>query len=352
VQHCRKRNRDICLISAGLHGIAEGMTKLQNILAIVQGGRLEYEALVFMASLRASDPEGAYTVTLAEPQPGPLWQDDPRISKPQIRAELQRLGAQIVPLHNNVFGQSYPYGNKIEALSLLPAKKPFIFFDTDTLFLGPLGEVPFDFSRPSASERVIGTWPQPDLYGPGYRDIWKSLYDKFDLDFESSVDDRQPAEYWKRYLYFNAGYFYADDPKKFGELFLKFASEIRNNPPDALDGQSLDPWLDQIALPLVIHALGGGRGLSPAGYLDDKTTCHYRALPLLYARESDAAIEALERACSPNRIKKLLKEYEPFRRLLFQKRGHKLRAIIEEDDLFKPEEKLRRKIKNRGFWLR
>ncbi len=336
---------------AKVRGIAVGMSKPKNILAIVQGGRLEYEALVFVASLRAADPEATYRVILAEPQPGPLWRDDPRIST-AVRGELERAGAEIVPLHNTVFGQSYPYGNKIEALSLLPAGESFVFFDTDTLFTGPLSAVPFDFSRPSASRRVSGTWPQPDLYGPGYAEIWKALYDRFGLDFESSLDTAQPAEYWQRFLYFNAGYFFGADPQAFGTLFLEYAREIRDNPPAELDGQSLDPWLDQIALPLVIHALGGGRDTLPSGFLDGKTTCHYRALPLLYARESDAVIETLERVCAPNRIKKLLKEYEPFKRLVFQKRGHKLRALIDEDDLFKPEEKLRKKIKNRGFWMR
>jgi len=328
------------------------MEKAFNILAIVQGGRLEYEALLFMASLRLSEPDAAYTVYFAEPQPSDLWQDDPRIQNPDIRAELERLGAKIVPFENKVFGQNYPYGNKIEALSVLPPNEPFVFFDTDTLFTAPLGDVPFDFARPSASGRVTGTWPQPDLYGPGYAEIWQSLYDKFGLEFESTVDTNQPEEYWKRFMYFNAGYFFGADPHKFGALFLKFASEIENDPPDMLDGQALYPWLDQIALPLVIHTLGGGRDTLPKGYLDGETTCHYRAIPLLYARESDAVISVLEAACAPNRIKKLLKEYEPFKRLVFQGRGHKLRAMIEPDDLLKPEEKLRKKIKNRGFWMR
>lgn len=328
------------------------MSNAFNILAIVQGGRLEYEALLFMASLRAADPDGSYTVYLAEPQHNDRWEDDPRISSPEIRAELERMGAKIVPFENTVFGQYYPYGNKIEALSVLPVGEPFVFFDTDTLFTAPISEVPFDFARPSASLRVTGTWPEPDLYGPDYAEIWKSLYDKFDLDFDSSLDLTQPEEYWKRFLYFNAGYFFGADPKVFGELFLEYATEIRDSPTKEIDGQSIDPWLDQVALPLVIHALGGGRDALPTGYLDGKTTCHYRALPLLYARESDAAIATLEVVCAPNRIKKLLKEYEPFKRLVFQKRGHKLRAVIEPVDLLKPEEKLRKKIKNRGFWMR
>ncbi|MEE9453518.1 MAG: hypothetical protein V3V13_03935 [Paracoccaceae bacterium] len=322
-----------------------------NILAVVQNGRLSYEALLFMASLRAAGLDNM-PVYLAEPQPGPLWQDDPRISNPDIRAELEKMGAVIVPFDNKVFGQSYAYGNKIEALKVLPKGQPFVFFDTDTIFTGPLCDVPFDFTRPSASLRCTGTWPEPELYGPGYSEIWQSLYERFDLDFNSTLDLDQPDEYWQRYLYFNAGYFFGACPQEFGALYQKFAVEIRDNPPGALDGQSLDPWLDQIALPLVIHALGGGRDSLPAGFLDGKTSCHYRALPLLYARESDAVIATLEAVCAPNRIKKLLKEYEPFKRLVFQGRGHKLRAVITPADLLKPEEKLRKKIKNRGFWMR
>ena len=42
----------------------------------------------------------------------------------------------------------------------------------------------------------------------------------------------------------------------------------RDDAPPELVCQSLDPWLDQVALPLVIHALGGGRETIPAGYLE------------------------------------------------------------------------------------
>lgn len=323
-----------------------------NILCVAQSGRLEYEAIVFMASFVAANPNNNHKVYIAEPQPNSLWDEDPRISDPSVRQLLVDLGAKIIPFENKVFGQSYPNGNKIEALSVLPAKQDFVFFDTDTLFMGSLDDVPFDFSKPSASLKREGTWPQPDLYGPGYAQIWESLYDKFGLDFASSIDTSEPEEYWKRHLYFNAGYFYYKCPKKFGEVYLKYAQEIRDNPPEELDGQALYPWLDQIALPLVIHKLKGDRDALPVGLLDGKTTCHYRALPLLFARESRETIETMRLVCAPNKIKKVLKEYEPFKRLLFQQRGEKLRAIITPEDLLKPEEKLRKKIKNRGFWMR
>ena len=55
----------------------------------------------------------------------------------------------------------------------------------------------------------------------------------------------------------------------------------------------MDPWLDQAVLPLVIHSLGGGRPGPALDGLDGDVTCHYRRLPLLYARDPEAAAGAL-----------------------------------------------------------
>ena len=164
-----------------------------NILCIGQGGRLQYEALILAASLRASSPDFAGRLIVAEPQPGPLWPNDPRMDQP-VKDYLTGLGAEVVPFENRHFGAAYPYGNKIEGLAALPAGVPFLFLDTDTLVTGDLARVPFDFSRPSASMRREGTWPVEDLYWPGYADTWKSLYDRFGLEFETSLDLSQPDE--------------------------------------------------------------------------------------------------------------------------------------------------------------
>ncbi len=107
--------------------------------------------------------------------------------------------------------------------------------------------------------RREGTWPVEDLYWPGYTATWKSLYDRFGLDFASSLDLSEPDEYWQRYLYFNAGWFLGPDPAAFGARFTDWALSVRNSPPPELALQPLDPWLDQVVLPLVIHSFGGGR---------------------------------------------------------------------------------------------
>ncbi len=323
-----------------------------NVMVVGQNGRLQYEALLFAASLRHFSPDFPGRLFITEPQPGPAWQSDPRMGNGDVLALLDELEAEILPFENKHFGESYPYGNKIEALAALPEGEPFVFFDTDTLITGDLMQVPFDFSRPSASLRREGTWPQIELYGPGYGQIWKSLYDKFGLDYASSLDLSQPDEYWRRYLYFNAGYFFYDCPRVFGETFLSYAIAIRDDPPPELIGQVMDPWLDQVALPLVMHGLGGGRDALPEGYLDGTVSCHYRLFPMLYARESDQVVAALEEVAAPNRIKKVLKQYEPIKRMVYQNRGHKARALFDQNDLPRREQAIRNRLKREGFWMR
>lgn len=322
-----------------------------NILVVGQAGRLQYEALLFAASLREHAPSLINTLYVAEPQPGPLWPKDPRMSD-DIKQVLTDMGATVVPFTSNHFGHSYPHGNKIEALAALPADQPFVFFDTDTLITGDISQIPFDFSRPSASMKRDNSWPVEELYWPGYTAIWKSLYDRFELDFESSLDLSQPDEYWERYLYFNAGWFFGADPHAFGRRFAEYAVSVRDNPPEELVIQPLDPWLDQVVLPLVIQSFGGGRPGPELDGLDGDMTCHYRVLPLFYARETDHNINVLEAVSSPNKIKKWLKQYDPFKRMIYQGRGQKVRALFDQNNLPRKEKALRNKIKSAGFWMR
>ena len=323
-----------------------------NVVIVGQNGRLQYEAALFAASFRAFNPDFPGKFFVAEPQPGPLWSGNPRIGNDAVRGLLDQLGAEIVPFESRHFGQDYPYGNKIEMLAALPEGEPFLFFDTDTLIMGDLTELPLDFDRPSASRKVEGTWPEIELYGPGYSAIWKSLYDRFGLDFESTLDLTQPDEYWRRYLYFNAGFFYYKCPRAFGARFLDYAVAIRDDPPPELVCQTLDPWLDQVALPLVIHSFGGGRDALAPGWLDGSHSCHYRLMPLLYAREDQRVVDVLEEVAAPNKIKKVLKGYEPFLRMIYQAKGGRARALFDRDNLPRREQAIRNRLKREKLWLR
>jgi len=321
-----------------------------NIVIVGQAGRVGYEAALFAASLRRFDPGFSGKLFVAEPQPGPLWSFDPRMPD-SVRDVLVRLNSDVIPMEIRHFGKAYPYGNKIEALRHLPPE-PFLFFDSDTLITGPVSELDLDVSRPSASDRVTGTWPKPTLYGPTMAQIWGALYDRFGLDMSPALDTAWPEDHWRRYPYFNAGWYYAENAQDFGARFEEIAVSIRNDPPPELIGQSLDPWLDQVALPLVIHGLGGGRDLAPEGTLDGTHSCHWRWLPLLFARESDATIAALEEVASPNWLKKVLKEYMPFRRFLYQARGPRARALFDRGNLPQTENEIRKVLRQNKLWER
>ncbi|MFS4438778.1 hypothetical protein ACMA5I_11245 [Paracoccaceae bacterium GXU_MW_L88] len=312
-----------------------------TLLCVAQSGRLAYEALIFMASLRAVSDR---PVVIAEPQPGPEWDEDPRLP-PEIRAELEEMGAEIRPFTAAPFGARYPYGNKIRALSVVEG--PFLFLDTDTLFLTDPAKLDIDFTRPSASMRREGTWPKPVAYS--YSEIWGALYRKFDLDFVSSINPRYGSEDWRRYLYFNAGWFYGPSGAVFGALMEDYATAIESTPPEEIAEQALYPWLDQIVLPLVIHKLGGGRS-GPEG-LDGNVTCHYRTLPLLYAREWDEVVEVLERVTAPNRIKKLLKAWPPAHQMIYRGKGAEVRRLF-AGGLPEEEQSIRKRIKAAGLWMR
>ena len=323
-----------------------------NLALVVQDGRLAYQALILLASLRAHAPELLARTWLMEPLPGWRWPGgDPRLPPGPLREMLEGFGARFVGFESRFFGASYPYGNKIEGLAALPEGEPFLFLDSDTLVTGRLDEVPFDFARPSASMRVEGTWPEPQPYA-GYAAIWRGLYDRFGLDFEATQDRSFPDDYWRRYLYFNAGWFHGACPVRFGKRFADYAVAIRNDPGDILAAQSLNPWLDQVALPLVIASFGGGRPGPALAGMDGAVTCHWRNLPLLYARETDAVVEALETVTAPREIRQLLKDWEPARKLIHQGKGRqKVRPLFDRDDLPVREQVIRNTIKRAGWWL-
>jgi hypothetical protein len=217
---------------------------------------------------------------------------------------------------------------------------------------GPISAIPFDAARPTASMARTDTWPVIELYGPGYTAIWSALYARFGLDFESSLDLSEPDEHWRRYLYFNAGWFLGPCPRRFGERLTEMMVSIRDDPPEALVCQPLYPWLDQIALPLVIHEAGGGRPGPELAPLDGTATCHYRAMPLLYATAPDATIRLLEDITRRNRVKKVLKRHEPFRRMIYQGKGAEVRALFDRADLPRSQQAIQNRIKRAKLWLR
>ncbi|QUS34993.1 hypothetical protein [Falsirhodobacter algicola] len=321
-----------------------------NILAIGQAGRLEAEAALLAASLRHSDPDFPGTLYIAEPQPGPLWPEDPRMSDAG-RAYLEGLGAVILPFESRIFGAAYPNGNKIEALAALP-DAPFLFLDTDTLITGSFADVQFDFARPSASMKRENTWPQEELYGPTTGQTWRALYDHFGVPFAPTLAEDEPEDHWERYLYFNAGWFFHQSPAAFGERYADWARRVWHDRPEVLECQPIFPWLDQIVLPLVIASFGGGRPGPELDGMDGRVTCHWRLMPLLYAREEDRVVEVLHKVTKDNHLKKVLKAWPAMRKMIYQGQGDEVRALFDRRALPRKEQALRNAIKRAGLWTR
>ena len=63
-------------------------------------------------------------------------------------------------------------------------------------------------------------------------------------------------------------------------------------------------------------------------------------MPLLFARESDHVVDTLREVAAPNKIKKVLKEYTPFKRMIYQKRGQKVRDMFDRDNLPRKERQI------------
>ena len=114
----------------------------------------------------------------------------------------------------------------------------------------------------------------------------------------------------------------------------------------------------QAAQAAVRAAVMAGRHAALADYatldagaaLSVPTPEHY--LPLLYARESDRVVDVLENIAGRQELRRLLRDHEPVRRMVYQNRGRKARALFDQDDLPKREQMIRGALKKAELWMR
>ena len=91
------------------------------------------------------------------------------------------------------------------------------------------------------------------------------------------------------------------------------------------------------------------------GFMDEHV---YPAVPLYNAEmavEGPArwkVVQVLEEVTTPNWVKKVLKGYEPMRRMIFQGKGEKARALFDRADLPRREQAIRNRLKREKLWLR
>jgi hypothetical protein len=74
-----------------------------NIMIVGQSGRLQYESMLFVASLRKNSPHFRCHMIVVEPQAGPKWAKDPTMSA-DVKNALLELGAEIAQFETVHFG--------------------------------------------------------------------------------------------------------------------------------------------------------------------------------------------------------------------------------------------------------
>ena len=102
----------------------------------------------------------------------------------------------------------------------------------------------------------------------------------------------------------------------------------------------------------MIQSSGGGRPTPELEGLDGDVPCHYRTLPLLYAREADRVVAVLEEVANQPDLRRILRDYEPAKVLIYQNRGKKIRALFDRANLPRREQEIRQAIKKEGPSLR
>jgi hypothetical protein len=86
--------------------------------------------------------------------------------------------------------------------------------------------------------------------------------------------------------------------------------------------------------------------------LDGKISTHYRYLALFFATAPDEKIEFLMSLVGDNKVKKILKDYEPFKKFIFQNAGKKARTLFDQTALPASERMIRKRLKNHKLWFR
>lgn len=319
-----------------------------NVLAILGNGHLEYEALLFAESFLRTQKTGKFKLHFAQPVKNPQWPDPPRST---LREVFLSKGITLIDFECHHFGERYPHGNKIEALFHLPAKAPFVFFDTDTLLRAPLpeGHMPW-----AASLRRQDTWPNLTITDHSRHAIWQAVYDAAQIDFDAAQNKSHAVNDFERYPYFNAGVVMGPCPHRLADIWLETALAVEASQHPALISQPKRPWLDQIALGPTIAALGGlsDEGLKIAHHIDQKASWHYRRLILALAMAEGAALDHMKICAQSADIKPYLENHEAPRRFLLSPEGERLRAKLYPELHSSEEVFVRQALKSKGLWIR
>ncbi len=100
----------------------------------------------------------------------------------------------------------------------------------------------------------------------------------------------------------------------------------------------------------MLWAAGGPGRTLPA--LTARSPAIGASCPLFFARESDAAVAAMDRVAADPKVAAVLKDYPPFRKMLYKGQGAEVRALFDRANLPRKEQAIRNAIKRANLWVR
>jgi hypothetical protein len=197
---------------------------------VCEPGRLEAQAVVLAASLRAQHPDLDLVAAV------------PRAPADATSRVLSDLRVRIEPIVNPV-ADDYPIGHKVAALGAGQPRGLRLFLDTDTLCVRPLDWHVLrthPFAAKSADMATFGDTP-----------TWQRLYQRFGLELPPQTMAASVSEVLM-HPYFNAGMIATTGAADLAPEWARICRAI-----DAMqDINPRRPWLDQIALPIAVARLG------------------------------------------------------------------------------------------------
>lgn len=228
-----------------------------TFLFVVEGPRLQAQALLLASSLRRHHPDARLAAYLPASDGTPL--------PAAIAAMFEATGvtSHHLPKVEKLWKSPYPHGNKILALAAPRPSRWSVFLDTDMVALAPIDMA--DMPGPmqvSVIPEGIRSWSKNIA-------DWEKAYAHFDM---ALPDERIRLLRGRRSSsppYFNAGFVAVHEAdqvegKGFGRLWYETARNFDWRA--KLRGKR--PWLDQVTLPLTMKRFGFA-----AKIIDERNNC-------------------------------------------------------------------------------
>jgi hypothetical protein len=215
------------------------MTGKTAICFVVHKGYLEIQGILLAASIRFHNGSD-YDLFVATPSF--LGGVENGLNKDTYEF-LSRLGVKFIETEN-LFEQNYLIGNKFGCLNQLEGYKKKLFLDTDIICMGKLDlpQIKHNQIAIKPADRKTYTWSDED---------WKSAYREFSQTTAPVEMVKSSCFHEQMYPYFNAGVIYLNSERDFGNEWQQLSLKLDKNN----NYQNKRPWLDQLALPLIIKKL-------------------------------------------------------------------------------------------------